>query len=137
MMKKIIYWFEHVIILMVIIMMMATIIISTFELGAIIVGELFKPPKFLLNITNLLEVFGFFFMILIGLELLHTIKTYLTEDDLHVEVVILVAIIAVARKVIILDFGTLNPISLIGMATLILALGGAYYLFKKGNVSSK
>jgi hypothetical protein len=40
---------------------------------------------------------------MIGLELLGTVKTYITKKTIHVEVVLLVAIIAIARKVVILE----------------------------------
>ncbi|MBN2012543.1 phosphate-starvation-inducible PsiE family protein [candidate division KSB1 bacterium] len=127
---KIISQFEKVILITIITMMMLTILISTIELGVIIYQELLKPPKFLLNITNLMEIFGFFFMILIGLELLHTIKTYLIEDSVHVEVVILVAMIAIARKFIVLELKSMNSLTLIGLGTIILALAISYYLIK-------
>ena len=63
-------------------------------------------------------------MVLIGLELLETMKSYLEEDKVHVEVVFLVAIIAVARKFIIMDYSKLAPTMLLGMAATILALSG-------------
>ncbi len=52
-------------------------------------------------LINLPEIFGFFMLILIGIELLETIRAYLVENVVHVEVVIEVALIAIARKVII------------------------------------
>jgi uncharacterized membrane protein (DUF373 family) len=70
-------------------------------------------------------------MILIGLELIETIKVYLVEEMVHVEVILLVAIIAVARKVIVLDVKLLPPLSLIGVAAIILALSGGYFLLKR------
>jgi uncharacterized membrane protein (DUF373 family) len=76
----------------------------------------------------MLEVFGFFLMVLIGLELLETIKAYLDEDRVHVEVVFLVALVAVSRKVIILDYKELDPNLLYGMSALIISLGVGYFL---------
>ena len=46
---------------------------------------------------------GGFLLVLIGIELLDTIKAYFRENTIHVEIVILLAIIAIARKVILLD----------------------------------
>ena len=53
------------------------------------IAELMKPPVSLLNIEEMLEVFGFFLMVLIGVELLESIKAYLQEERVHAEVVFL------------------------------------------------
>ena len=132
-MKKLLPFFERYTILTIIGMMMLTIAVSTVELGVILVTELLKPPKLLLDLSNLLEIFGFFFMILIGLELLHTIKTYLSEESIHVEIVFLVAMIAIARKIIVLELKDLDPLTLLGMAAVILALTAGYYLIKRAH----
>jgi len=112
-------------------MMMLAVLLSTVELLIILVVELLKPPKYLLGIDNLFEIFGFFMMILIGLELLESIRTYLDDDLLHVEVVFLVAMIAIARKVIILEVKDLEPLALVGIASIIVALALGYYYVKK------
>ena len=69
-------------------------------------------------------------MIVIGLELIETIKVYLVEEMVHVEVILLVTIIAIARKVIILDVKSAAPLTLIGVAAIILALSFGYYWLK-------
>ena len=60
-----------------------------------------KLPVLLLDIKEMLEVFGFFLMVLTGLELLESIKACPREDRIHAEVVFLVALVAVSRRVII------------------------------------
>jgi uncharacterized membrane protein (DUF373 family) len=84
----------------------------------------------LLEIDELLEIFGFFLLILIGVELLETIKAYLETNIIHVEVVLEVALIAIARKVIILDLKLYSELTLLGIAALIITLAGAYALLK-------
>ncbi len=123
--------FERIIILGLLGMMMLAIFVSTIELGVILVQQMLKPPLLLLNIAEMLEVFGFFLMVLIGLELLESIKTYLDEDIIHVEVVMLVAIIAIARKIIILDYKKITPEMLTSTALTIIALSAGYFLVKK------
>lgn len=81
---------------------------------------------------HLHRVFGGFLSVLIGIELLHTIKMYLKEDVVHVEIVLLVALIGVSRHVIDLDITHLEPITLFGISALIIALSGGYYLIKNG-----
>ena len=79
---------------------------------------------------GVMELFGMCLVILIGVEILETIKAYLKEDVVHVEVILLVAIIAVAKKIITLDYDKYSSMTLIGMGVLVLALTGGYYLVK-------
>jgi uncharacterized membrane protein (DUF373 family) len=129
--KEVLHTFTRGIVLSLIAMMMLAVVLSTVELLIILVVELLKPPKYLLGIDNLFEIFGFFMMILIGLELLESIRTYLDDNLLHVEVVLLVAMIAIARKVIILEIKDLQPLVLVGIASIIVALALGYYFVKK------
>lgn len=130
-MQKILETFEKIIVLTLLGMMMLAVLASTVELGVILYHELMKPPLLLLNIQEMLEVFGFFLMVLIGLELLESIKSYLDVNRIHAEVVFLVAIVAITRKVIILDYKTLTPEMLYGMAAVIVALGIGYFLVRR------
>jgi hypothetical protein len=71
----------------------------------------------LLDITELLDLFGLFLLVLIGVELLDTLKAYIKDNVVHVEVVLTVAMIAIARKVIILDVKELPSMTLFGIGT--------------------
>ncbi len=131
-MEKFLNRFEHYIIIGLLGMMIIVVFLATVELAVILVEQMMKPPRIiLLDIKELLEIFGFFFMILIGIELIETMKVYLTQDTVHVEIVFLVAIIAITRKVIILDVKTLTPLTLLGVAAIILSLSVGYYVLKK------
>lgn len=130
-MEKILKKFEKVIVLVLLGLMMIAVLAATFELAIILYQQLIKPPRFLLNLEEMLEVFGFFLMVLIGLELLETIKAYLDKDRVHVEVVFLVAIVAAARKIIILDYKTMTPDMLYSISAVIVALGIGYFLVRK------
>ena len=129
-MKQLIANFEKVIVLSLIGMMVLVVALSTIELGWIIIKDIVTPPIILLEIHELLEIFGFFLLILIGVELLETIKAYLNTHVIHVEVVLEVALIAIARKVIILDLEQYAELTLIGIAALIISLAVAYWLLK-------
>jgi len=94
-------------------------------------------PFLMLNIDQLFLIFGFFLMILIGLELLESIKTYLTEDKIHVEVLFTIALIAVARKVITLEITKLPDLTIMGIAALIISLSVGYFLIKKSHQNTK
>lgn len=123
--------FERVVIVSLIAMMALVIFISTIELAVIIVKDILAPPKYWLGVDQLFEIFGFFLMLLIGVELLETIKAYLLENVVHSEIVLEVALIAIARKVITLDVKQYEPLSLIGIAALIITIGLSYFLIKR------
>ena len=137
MLKLIVYKFEYFIVLALLIMMMIALLASTIELAVILVDQLFEPPKYLLDVKEMLTVFAFFLMVLIGLELVESIKMYLEDDVIHVEVVVLVAIIAVARKIIVIDYYSLSYQILFGIAALMLTLSVSYFLLKRAAVSSR
>ena len=123
--------FEHLIIQALIYMMAVIILISTIELGYMLIKDIISPPVFFLEIDELLELFGFFLLILIGIELLETIKAYLQDKVVHSEIVLEVALIAIARKVVILDLKEYSSTTIIGIAALIVAIAGAYYIVRR------
>lgn len=124
--------FEKMIILVLIVMMAIVLLLATIELGWIIVKDVVTPPVFLLEIDELIEIFGLFMLVLIGIELLETIiKTYIDKSSGHISIVMAVALIAIARKVIILDVQDLAGDTLLGIAAIIIALAGGYYLIKR------
>ena len=116
--------------------MMAVVLgLATLDLGWMIVKDVITAPYLLLDISELLDIFGLFMLVLIGIELLETImKTYLMDGTPHFEVVLSVAIIAIARKVIILDVKEVESLSLFGIAAIVIALTTGYYLMKRSQV---
>ena len=128
--------FEKVVTVSLAIMMATVVLLATVELGWLIVKDIVSPPIFILEIDELLDIFGLFLLVLIGIELLETImKTYLTQGMPHYEVVLSVAIIAIARKVIILDLKEVDSSSLLGIAAVILALSAGYYLMRRSHAN--
>lgn len=124
--------FEKVVILSLVVMMAIVLLLATIELGWIIVKDIVTPPMFLLEIDELIEIFGLFMLVLIGIELLETIiKTYLDRSTEHVTIVLAVALIAIARKVIVLDVQEFTGEILLGIAAVIIALAGGYFLIRR------
>jgi uncharacterized membrane protein (DUF373 family) len=130
--------FQKIIVLVLVALMAVVLLLSTIELAWIIIKDIITPPVFLVEIDELLEIFGLFMLVLIGIELLDTIaKTYMGESTDHAQIVMAVAIIAIARKVIILDVKDLSGLALVGIAAIILALSIGYYLIKKKDAAVK
>lgn len=124
--------FEKVLIFVLVVMMAIVLLLATIELGWIIVKDIVTPPMFLLEIDELIEIFGLFMLVLIGIELLETIiRTYLDRSTEHVTIVIAVALIAISRKVIVLGKQEFTGDILLGIAAVIIALAGGYYLIRR------
>ncbi|MFU8842420.1 MAG: phosphate-starvation-inducible PsiE family protein [Bacteroidales bacterium] len=125
---------EKGIIYSLIIMMALVLVLATVELGYYLTRSIIFSDYLLIDLDDLMDLFGVFMLVLIGIELLDTIKVYLRESVVHVEVVVLVAIIAVARKVVVLKIEDLTGEIIIGIGLLIAGLATAYFLIKKAGL---
>ena len=116
----------------VLILMTIVVTLAIAELGIILYLDVFDSTDgvLFLEIDALFRIFGLFFIILIGFELVETIEMYFKDNIIHAEVVLLVAVIAVSRKVILLDLEKYDPLSIIGLGIIIIALGGCYSLIQ-------
>ncbi|NJL11142.1 MAG: hypothetical protein HC908_15970 [Calothrix sp. SM1_7_51] len=113
-------------------MMLIVIIVAIFDLGIFLSKELFKAFYGEINKT-LFKIFGLFLNILIALEILENITGYLKKHVLQVELVIVTSLIAVARKIIILDLDKVKGIDIIGLGVAILALSISYLIIRSSN----
>lgn len=113
-------------------LMIGIIFVTLFELVIYLSQQLLTPPIGYFNRT-LFEIFGLFLNVLIALELLENITAYLRKHVIHVELVIVTSLIAVARKVIIFDLEKKEAIDLIALAIAILALSFSYFLIRLSN----
>ncbi len=123
--------FERLIITALVTMMALAILGGTLDVAWVFVKSLVTAPFDVLTVSELLDIFGTFLIVLIGLELLDTVKGYLTEHRVRGEAVLMVALIAVARKLIVTDPKDVSPATLAGVAALILALAGGYFLVRR------
>lgn len=75
-------------------------------------------------------VFGQILTVLIALEFNHTLKHVVdrTQSVIQTKVVLLIALLAAARKVIILDLQEIGVGAALGLAAIILVLGATYWL---------
>ena len=128
---------ERIVMLVLILAMLLVVVLSVIELCWVIIKDIVTPPVVLLEIDELLDVFGLFLLVLIGVEILATLRSYLTDHVMHAEVVVEVAMIAIARKVIILDLKEHPSLTLLGIAGIILALAVAYFIIKRRGASGE
>lgn len=101
-------------------------------IGSGLILSIDSAPEFQMRVQN---AFGGALLVLLGLELLETVRVYFTEHRVRLEVIMIVAMIAVSRHIITIDFGHADGLWLIGVASLVVALGAAYYLIKRSTMN--
>ena len=118
--------------------LMAIIVVSaTLEVAYEIAVNIFEPPGFFIGVQDLFGVFGLFLMVLIGLELMTSIQMYLEHNSIHAELMLLVAITAITRKIVILDASQIDPMIMFGIGAVIIALALGYYLVRRSSVEKR
>lgn len=116
--------------------MVAVILVSVVDLVIFLAKDLFVEQPVGFFTVTVIKIFGFFLNILIALELLENITAYLKNHAVQVELVIITSLVAVARKIIILDLDKVDGLELIGLAIAILALSISYLIVRFTNKSS-
>ncbi len=98
--------------------------------------KLTEPSLFINDFDELLAIFGAFLVVLIAIEIFLNIILYLNKNMGHLKLVIATALMAIARKVIILDYDKISDWHMVGMGMLIFALGFTYWFICKANHTS-
>ena len=131
--------FEKVVYAVLMALLMLVLAASLIDLVWLLYQSLIVATPYLLETHELITVLGAFLLVLIGVELLDTIKAYFHENSIHVEIVVLLAIIAVARKVILLDPTGMNGFEfgfeLMGIGLIVVGLAAGYYFIKKAGIT--
>ncbi|HQI77097.1 MAG TPA: phosphate-starvation-inducible PsiE family protein, partial [Candidatus Latescibacteria bacterium] len=85
------------------ILMTLVIVWGVLDVLLVLVKRLMEPPIMRLQIADILATFGSFMAVLIAIEIFVNITIYLRDDIIHVKIVMATALMAIARKVIILN----------------------------------
>lgn len=110
------------------IMMVFVIIMGVVDVGWTIYQKLISAPVFILTISDMLATFGAFMAVLIAIEILINITIYLRDDVIHVKIVMATALMAIARKVIILDFDQVEPSYVYAIGVVVIAMSVGYWI---------
>ena len=124
---------ERVIAIALLVLMTIVVISGVLEVAWVVFNDLFEPPGLFLGVEDLFNVFSLFLMVLIALELMTSIEMYLKDNVIHAEIMFLVALTAVARKIVILDAKAIDAMTVFAIAALVLTLSAGYYLLKHSN----
>lgn len=110
------------------ILMTLVIIWGIFDVMYVLYKRITTPPIFLLNINDILATFGAFMAVLIAIEIFANIVMYLEYKMIHLKLVVSTALMAAARKIIVLDFSVNNYRQVVSLGGVILSLGVCYWL---------
>lgn len=118
----------HMAVRLLAILMTLVILWGVADVILVMYQKLKSPPFMLLAIGDILVLFGAFMAVLIAIEILINIVIYLREDVLHVKIVMATALMAIARKVIVLDFNKISATYVLAIAAVVLAMSVGYWL---------
>ena len=110
------------------ILMTAVILWGVADVAFVLYQNLIAPPAGLLSITDILATFGAFMAVLIAIEIFVNINLYLRDDVIHVRIVMATALMAAARKVIVLDFSVISADLVWALAGVVIATSVGYWL---------
>lgn len=110
------------------VLMVFVIIMGVIDVVWVLYQRLVAPPFLLLEISDILGTFGAFMAVLIAIEIFVNITIYLRDDVIHIRIVMATALMAIARKVIILDMKETTLQEMLGLAAVTLAVGIGYWL---------
>jgi uncharacterized membrane protein (DUF373 family) len=122
--------FEQAVALVLIFIISGVIVVAVGHLVFDIVRDVFFDLLTPVDKVIFQEILGMVMAVLIGLEFNHTLLSILQrkESIVQLRTVVLIAILVMARKFMIIDVTTLEPLVIIGLALAILALGCVYWL---------
>ena len=109
-------------------LLIVLIALSVISLVYAMVVTILSPPILLLTATELLDLFGVFLLVLLALEFFESIKIFLRDNVIPFELVVVIAITAISRKIIVLDYNDQRPAPDRSRRARLLARGGYYLL---------
>ncbi len=126
---------ERVIVVAMILLLVAVLAIAVVKLFSLFFARTGDSLGGIATSADFQEIlqnaFGGILVIFVGLELLETMRAYFADHHIRVEVILFVAIIATGRHIIGLEVHGTSPMTFVGLAAMMLALSGSYYLLKR------
>jgi len=115
------------------ILMAFVIVLGVVDVGYNIYDSLKSPPLLQLSVGEIFQIFGAFMVVLIAIEIFINIRLYLGSNTLPIKMVVATALMAIARKVIVLDLDKTSSKEVLAIGVVTLALGVTYWLVGKSD----
>ena len=113
------------------VLMVMVILFGVADVIYVLYTRLTSPPYLLLDVEDIFVVFASFMVVLIAIEIFINIRLYLGSNTLPIKLVLATALMAIARKVIVLDLDKIGSTYVFAIAAVVLALGVTYWLVGK------
>ena len=126
--------YQRIIYIILIFLFAVIVTFSVIQLIVLVFNTVVIDTPYLLENHELLDLFGYFLLVLIGVELLASVAAYINDKAIHVEIVVVIAIIAIVRGVILLEPGKTDALVMFAIAAIIFALCSGYYFIRKGGI---
>ncbi|MBB3192142.1 phosphate-starvation-inducible PsiE family protein [Halomonas cerina] len=110
------------------VLMVFVILWGIVDVVYVLYRQLVSPPFMLLEVGDIFRLFGAFMVVLIAIEIFINIRLYLGTNVLPIQLVIATALMAIARKVIVLDIDEVAAEYVVAIAAVVLALGITHWL---------
>ncbi len=125
--------FETTIAFLLTVVIAAVIVIALVRLAVSVFETLILRTQNPLDHQVFQHVFGEVLTLLIALEFNHTLQYVITREKgiVQARVVVIIALLALARKVIVTDLTAASPAWVAALAALVVSLGGAYWLVSR------
>jgi uncharacterized membrane protein (DUF373 family) len=117
------------------ILMTFVILWTIADVVLVLYKRLMAPPFMFLNLGDILALFSTFLITLIGIEIFLNITLYIRKDIIPIQLVIVTALIAIARKIIVFDFNIVTPNYIYATAAVVVTLGITYWLVSFQHIS--
>ena len=132
--------FEHVVILILTTLIAIVVVVAVWNLilkilfGLVLTGR-FDPSDY----SVFQAVFGMIFTVIIALEFKKSLLVVAERKDsvVQIQAVVVIALLAICRKVIILDLTETDAWHILSLAAAILALGSVYWLIRNRDQTDK
>ncbi len=120
------HWFERLVIAILTVLVAISVVLTLVQAG-VALWQVVSVGNHLLDHNAFIKVFGAFMTVLIALEFNHTVLPDITTKTpvVKVRAVLLVAMLAMARKVVLIDFKEIEYTMMIGLAVLFLGISAA------------
>jgi uncharacterized membrane protein (DUF373 family) len=130
-MRDLLECFRKVAIYLVIVMIAFVIALTLIGLIISLYNVLFVDAIRIEDREDFLTFLGNFLIVVIAVELMDTLVLYIRKHKLFPELILLVVLTAVGREVLVTDIAHVDPLLLMGIGVVLIAVAGAYYFIKR------
>lgn len=119
--------------------LIAAVVLFTCARLAVEVYELIIFKDDLMDPKVYLVIFGMILTVLIALEFNHSVIQIVLgkQSIIQLRIIVQIAILAIVRKLILMDLGKASMGTMLGLAALIVALAALYYVTRSGGLKGR